>query len=342
MNAETIKAIDSKLLAIECKDASKGKTSKFAMNKLKTVLENSDVDVTEKLNQVVAMYEKQIAMNTKLLINTTELQRGKQETQKTADKYGKDLALSFAKREKLQALCQELQRQNQELLTEAKRIAGSETQERKDLSEKFKTSIQDINGKLEIHEKDRVATMEENLELHGKLKDFYEQYKLREEQYEHQLKTKTLEVQLAEAKLQQQVQLLNEELTKRLESAKLIDMFKKREDELRSQVNMYSEKFDEFQKSLNLREDVFSNFKKELNKKSNKIVDLEKKNVKMDMAFINSLKEKEQLNDNISLLSKKNDKLTSLCKLLQSERKKEASSSTPSTETVETSSSANK
>ncbi|ETW08884.1 hypothetical protein, variant [Aphanomyces invadans] len=115
---------------------------------------------------------------------------------------------------KLESLCRELQKQNKAIIAESRRIAEDENKKRQQLSQQFQTTIEDVSKKMEQQGKDYVASLQDNEALQTKLKTFLSQYELREEHYAHQLQAKDLAVQLAEAKLQHQIELTKRETEK--------------------------------------------------------------------------------------------------------------------------------
>ncbi|RHY06099.1 hypothetical protein DYB36_007132 [Aphanomyces astaci] len=115
---------------------------------------------------------------------------------------------------KLESLCRELQKQNKTIISESRRIAEEEDRKRQQLSQQFQTTIEDVSKKMEQQGKDYVSSLHDNEALQGKLKTFLAQYELREEHYAHQLQAKDLAVQLADAKLQHQIELTKRETEK--------------------------------------------------------------------------------------------------------------------------------
>ncbi|KAF1336375.1 hypothetical protein FI667_g214, partial [Globisporangium splendens] len=91
--------------------------------------------------------------------------------------------------------------------SESRRIADEEDQKRRELSTQFQKTIEEVSAKMDQQGKDYVASLKENESLQQKLKNFLEQYTVREEHFQKQLEAKDLTVQLADAKLQHQVEL---------------------------------------------------------------------------------------------------------------------------------------
>ena len=99
-------------------------------------------------------------------------------------------------KEKLEALCRELQKQNN-------MVKREEGLKREELTNKFQDSIKDIAVKLEGQAEDSRAQQQDNDILRQKLEILGKQAELREQQYAAEFKAKGLEAQLLEAKLAQ-------------------------------------------------------------------------------------------------------------------------------------------
>merc|ERR1712166_1633349 len=230
---------------------------------------------------------------------------------------------SISVKENLETLCRELQRQNKLVMEESRNVAEQEQQKRTELSEKFQTTISDVSTRLDEQGKERIEQLKE------KLKTFAEQYELREQQFAHQLKTKDLEHQLVQAKLNHQQEIGKQEGTKLEAYQKELETRLLTEKELRQQLVVYNEKFETFQETLSKSNEVFGTFKKEMDKMSKTIrkqdkenLDLRKKAQKSDLELITLYQERDQYKGEAEKAQSQNSSLQSLCKTLQGERKK--------------------
>jgi hypothetical protein len=106
-------------------------------------------------------------------------------------------------KKKLETLCKELQKQNKNVLDQSKQISAEEHKKRQELNDKFSDTIKDIQDKIANHDEERTKQDQENTKLREQLQSFISQYEVRDKHFEHQLKAKDLECQLAEAKLKQ-------------------------------------------------------------------------------------------------------------------------------------------
>lgn len=240
-----------------------------------------------------------------------------------------ELRKNVAVREKLESLCRELQRQNKMLTDECKKVSTEGQQKRLDLSTKFHDAIKDASTKLG-------EQRDENEMLRQKLKQFSEQYELREQQFKQQLKKKTLELQLAEVKLQQQLEVSCQEQAKVQLYTEQISQLLETEKNLRLQLAADGEKFQQFQETLTKSNEVFESFKKEMEKMAKTIKDLNRENSflkkkceKTDVSLIELVDEREKVKKQLEKTKNQKEKLESLCRSLQAERKQQSDINTP-------------
>lgn len=262
-----------------------------------------------------------------------ELKREKEQMQ---TEYGR---VNMAK-SKLESLCRELQKQNKIIKEEIQRRADEEDRKRRELSQKFQVTINDITTQMGENHKRNQQLKQDNIDLAQKLKGLVEQYEVREQHIEKVLKAKQLELQLCEAKLQQQSLISQEErqnnlrekhslLQESLDQKKRVEMLVRQEAELKSQLALYTEKFVEFQSTLTKSNEVFATFKKEMDKMTKTIRKLEKESnmwrtryENTNVSLIQMVEERTQNNNEIHAQKGKVDKLEKLCRALQSERRK--------------------
>lgn len=241
---------------------------------------------------------------------------------------------------KLESLCRELQRHNKMVKDESMARAREEEEKRKEVTNKFQSTINDIQAQMNDHYEKNTKLREENLELANKLKNLIEQYELREQHIEKVFKHKDLEQQLVDAKLAQaslqiteekerglqEKQLLLEEAT---QAQKKVQQLQQQETQLRAQVSLYTEKYEEFQGTLSKSNEVFGSFKSEMDKMTKRIKKLEKETAmwrsrweNSNKALIDMAEEKTRSDKEIGGLNMKVRKLESLCRALQAERNK--------------------
>ncbi|KAL2549563.1 Taxilin [Forsythia ovata] len=235
---------------------------------------------------------------------------------------------AIAVRDKLESLCRELQRQNKMLMDECKRVSTEGQDLRLDLSNKFQDAIKEVSNKLEQQKDESLSQLKENDMLKTKLKQFADQYTLSEQQHAQKLKQKTLELQLADLKLQQQEDKLKQEQSQMKLYAEQVAQLLATEKNLRLQLTADGEKFQQFQEALLKSNEVFETFKQEIEKMAKSIKELKKENTflkskcdKTDVTLIELADERERLKKQLGKTRNQKEKLESLCRSLQAERK---------------------
>lgn len=248
---------------------------------------------------------------------------------------------SVLAKSKLESLCRELQRHNKLVKEESLTRARVEEEKRKEVTNKFQSTISEIQAQMNDHYTKNTKLREENLDLANKLKGLIEQYEQREQHIEKVLKHKDLEGQLAEARLQQVNLQLKEEHEKNIvekqtmiaetcEARKKVAIMEEQEKQLRNQVALYAEKYEEFQSTLAKSNDVFQSFKTEMDKMTKKIKKLEKDTSmwktrweNSNKALIDMAEDKTRSDKEKVTLNNKVSKLENLCRALQQERNKQ-------------------
>ncbi|XP_065057994.1 gamma-taxilin-like isoform X2 [Rhopilema esculentum] len=262
------------------------------------------------------------------------------ETKREKEQLQMDFGKVNMAKTKLESLCRELQKQNKVIKEEIQRRADEEDRKRRELSQKFQSTINDITTQMGENHKRNQQLKQDNTDLAQKLKGLVEQYAVREQHIEKVLKAKQLELQLCEAKLQQQTQILQEErqnnmkekhvlLQDSLEQKKKVEMLLKQEAELKGQLTLYTDKFVEFQSTLTKSNEVFATFKKEMDKMTKTIRKLEKESntwktryENTNVSLIQMVEERTQKDNDILAQKGKIEKLEKLCRALQAERRK--------------------
>ncbi|GLT70100.1 hypothetical protein SLA2020_421990 [Shorea laevis] len=248
---------------------------------------------------------------------------------------------AIAVRDKLESLCRELQRQNKMLMDECKRVSTEGQNLRSDLSAKFQDVIQDVSNKLEEQKDESLSQLKENEMLRTKLKQLADQYSLSEQQYAQMLKQKTLEVQLAELKIKQHEEKLIQEQAQMKVYAEQVSQLLATEKNLRLQLTADGEKFQQFQDALLKSNEVFETFKQEIEKMTKSIKELKKENAflkskceKSDVTLIELVEERERLKKQLEKTKNQKEKLESLCRSLEAERKQNSVGSNSSDSVV--------
>ncbi|XP_074276361.1 uncharacterized protein LOC141600083 [Silene latifolia] len=235
---------------------------------------------------------------------------------------------AIAVRDKLESLCRELQRQNKMLMDEFKRVSEEGQSLRLDLSTKFEDAIKEVSNKLDEQKGECLSQLKENEMLRVKLKQLAEQYTLSQQQYAQELKQKTLELKIAELKIQQNEEKVAHEQAQMKVYADKISQLLETEKNLRLQLSADGEKFQQFQDALLKSNEVFETFKLEIEKMGKSTKELRKENSflktkceRSDFTLIELVEERERMKKQLEKTKNQKDKLESLCRSLQAERK---------------------
>ncbi|XP_041828398.1 taxilin beta b [Melanotaenia boesemani] len=267
------------------------------------------------------------------------LQKKLLQVMKEKDQLQSEHSRAVLARSKLEGLCRELQRHNKTLKEETLQRCREDDLKRKEITTHFQGTLSEIQSQIEEHSSRNTKLCQENSALAEKLKGLISQYDQREANLEKVFKHRDLKEKLLETKLTQANTILKEaEEKQKLEKEHLLKqaaeyklqlkVMKEQEIETKGQLDMYSKKFDEFQGTVSKSNSVYSSFKQDMDKMAKKMKKLEKEcqswktrfdgcnKSLIDMVADKAIKEKE-----FELLTFKNQKLESLCRALQEERK---------------------
>lgn len=238
-------------------------------------------------------------------------------------------------KDKLDSLCRELQKRNKSLTEELKQLGLAQKRQHEVLGEKFQT----IQDQLMKHEDDRKAQAEENEKLHQKISKLLQYDTAKDEQYAQQLKMKDIEAKLTHAKLEQQVYLSSMTQQTLIQTKEELSVMAQTETLLRAQLSEYAKKFEAVQDTLNKSNELFITFKSEMEKMSKQMkkqeqskAELEKKNHECQASLVAMLDRQKADKESYDKLARQKDKLSSLCKLLETENKRLSSRTTNDTE----------
>uniref|UniRef100_A0ACD5YGS3 Uncharacterized protein n=1 Tax=Avena sativa TaxID=4498 RepID=A0ACD5YGS3_AVESA len=243
---------------------------------------------------------------------------------------------AVAVKEKLESLCREFQRQNKMLKEECQRVSTEGQNFRMDMSDKFENAMKAVGVKLEEQKNECIAQFEENNSLRNKLKELADQYNIIQQKYAHQLKEKTLELELADLKLKQHQAKAAQEHTQMVLYAEQVSQLVTTEKTLREQLASDGEKFQHFQDALSKSNSVFETYKTEMGQMVKAIkafrkqnADLKSKCENSDIALVKLIEEREVMKKQLDKYKNQKDKLESLCRSLQAERKQSLSLDIP-------------
>jgi chromosome segregation ATPase len=195
------------------------------------------------------------------------------------------------------------------------------------MTDKFHKTLEDITQKLAEQEGEQKTQSDQNEELRQKLEQFRERFNLQEQHYATQLQTKELEVQLMEAKCQQQENIFAQEKAKSDAYRAHIAQLTATEKELNSQLALYASKFEHFQEALSRSNDMFKQFKEKMERMAETIEALTAQNKQLrsaaqqtDITLIRTLEQKQELAKQLAQLTSTQEGLTTRCQRLQAER----------------------
>uniref|UniRef100_A0A673LD68 Beta-taxilin-like n=1 Tax=Sinocyclocheilus rhinocerous TaxID=307959 RepID=A0A673LD68_9TELE len=242
-------------------------------------------------------------------------------------------------RSKLELLCRELQRHNRTLKEESLQRLREDEMKRKEITAHFQSTLVDIQNQIEQHSNRNNKLCQENSDLASKLKTIIEQYERREQSLEKIFKHRDLQQKLSDAKLEEANMLLSqaEEKHKRekeyllkeaIEKTKKCYAMREQELQMKKQIVLYSQKFDEFQNTLAKSNEIYITFKQEMEKMTKKMKKLEKESniwktrfESCNKALVEMIDERSEKAKEFELFTLKIDRLETLCRALQDERK---------------------
>ncbi|XDV41500.1 hypothetical protein PO909_010365, partial [Leuciscus waleckii] len=242
-------------------------------------------------------------------------------------------------RSKLEMLCRELQRHNRTLKEESLQRMREDEMKRKEISTHFQSTLVDIQSQIEQHSNRNNKLCQENSELASKLKTIIEQYERREETLEKIFKHRDLQQKVSEAKLEEANILLRQAeekhkrekeylLTQAAEWKLQTKELKEQHTIMQAQIVLYSQKFDEFQTTLAKSNEIYATFKQEMDKMTKKMKKLEKESStwknrfeSCNKALVEMIDERSEKAKEFELFTLKIDRLETLCRVLQDERK---------------------
>ncbi|XP_053145594.1 beta-taxilin isoform X2 [Hemicordylus capensis] len=266
------------------------------------------------------------------------LQKRQAQLIKEKDQLQSEHSRAILARSKLESLCRELQRHNKTLKEETLQRAREEEEKRKEITNHFQGTLNDIQAQIEQQSERNVKLCQENTELAEKLKSIIDQYEVREEHLDKIFKHRELQQQLVDAKLEQSQEMMKESeeqhqrekeylLNQAAEWKLQAKMLKEQETVLQAQLTLYSERFEEFQKTLTKSNEVFASFKQEMEKMTKKMKKLEKDTAtwksrfeNCNKALLDMIEEKAMRAKEYECFVVKIQRLENLCRALQDER----------------------
>ncbi|EDK31771.2 myosin-like coiled-coil protein (macronuclear) [Tetrahymena thermophila SB210] len=206
--------------------------------------------------------------------------------------------------------------QYQEQINTNKELQEKEKQKRTELAEQFQQRIKDIQSSVEEKSRDRIQKEKENEILKEKLKEITAQQQTTELIFSTQIKKKELEMQLQEAKLGQEFELIKQQAQLVSKFQEEIDKQKELDVKLEERLNVYLEQDKKFQDIMVESNSKFTNYKQahdslidSQKKTESSINELKKKNEKTDFTLLDMVEKNVKLKED---LKKQLDQLSGL------------------------------
>lgn len=323
---EKDKAIQEKI-----QDLARQETKKVATNSKKKGIES----VLRSLSEYPTAEEKLKAlceMHFDTLEELKEAQATIERVKKQIQVSQKDCNRMLLTRDRLEGLCRELQKQNTAIKEESLLRRREEDEKRKQIAAKFQSTLTDISQLMTDTQETSTKLREDNAQLANKLRTLVNHYELWEKHVEHMLKQKSIENELANAKLRES-QLHREKDSKEVETSHVImettikqlqqqlEISLKNELSLREQLKVHNEKYEEFQHAISTSNKIFSDFKGEIDTMSKQTRKFEKE----ALQWKNRWEESNQATVRVLQEKTKSDlkveTLTRLCRSLQDKLK---------------------
>lgn len=294
--AEIIKSLSEDKIKVEY-DAEKfsnnedlkkiSKKQKKVQKEIATILE-SNGDVKDKLTEVFSRFQK--------LVNDTKgsheryYQFSKDYTKVAAEKEKsqQEYAKSQNVNATLEGLCKSLQKQNQDLIDENKKLQNDEKEVRSKLASDFQTRINTISSELEKHATEHLRKTKENELIREKLKEVAEKFESREKIFgdEYQNRDKKFEDHYQE--IQEKFKAISDEADKLDEYTAEYEKTKGETDQVTGKLTNLTEKSEAFQNLMAQTNSFFGKIKTEMDKVGLKNKKLDDENIQLQKKSENS------------------------------------------------------
>lgn len=314
-------------VAVEEAEAEKkeaAKRRKKQVREVQKVMASKD-STQDKLEQLHKKFLEQVNDRGQLEQELCGLHKDLERTTREKENLQQDLKRVTLLKDKLEDLCRTLQKENKNVLEEVRQKAEAESQHRKELSERFQSTLQDVSAKLERQGEQAEKSLTENVELKEKLHMLLEM-----------LKTKDLQLKVLEAELTEAKTLVEKEHGRANATEERYKIMAEAKDMLESAVADHTKKLDELTK-------LFSELKSDLDSSESLKLKLQKDNEEMkrkcnkaDVTIVKLLDERTTLKKQVEKLEVKvltsvdqsvhnklkaqKEKLESLCRALHKEQ----------------------
>eukprot|EP01065_Artemidia_motanka_P020237 TRINITY_DN2423_c0_g2_i2.p1 TRINITY_DN2423_c0_g2~~TRINITY_DN2423_c0_g2_i2.p1 ORF type:complete len:374 (+),score=172.77 TRINITY_DN2423_c0_g2_i2:73-1194(+) len=211
---------------------------------------------------------------------------------------------------KMESLAKELRRRKDEELDRLKKADLQEQEQRKALSERFQQTISDVTKRMDADAEEQVEVVARNKQLRSRLSVLGQQVELKTAQFEQLLKTKDMELRLAEARAAHMTEMASGERLKMEAQTKQLETESKDEVELTGQLRLLKEKFDGLQATIIKSNDVFRDYKAEMERMTKRIKHLESERGTVLKRYATKKRATEDMERELQAQEKKHEQLT--------------------------------
>lgn len=217
----------------------------------------------------------QITENRRLAEELAKVGEKVEEAEAKKQKVETDCEKANGRKDKLDALIQEVQKQTHELQLEAVQINEREKKARQELAQGFSESINEVKERMDRQSAERLESLRQNEELKITCRDLAEKYEEREKQLTVQQTHQNLELNMLNEELKEK----QEQYKKDVEAATALARERNLQEQtvkaLQEQVTSYKGKLSGFQGSLNRSTKVFQQYTQERRKMERLVGSLE-------------------------------------------------------------------
>ncbi|GAA6065537.1 beta-taxilin isoform X2 [Tachysurus ichikawai] len=293
----------------------------------------------EKVEMVLSKYGELLKEQKSEQVQLKMLQKRQGLLVKQRDQLQLEHSRGILARSRLEILCRDLYEHTKTLKEEMLLKCQEDERKRAEIHSQFQGTVLDIQAQIEQHSNCNNKLSQENSDLTNKLTSILQKYERREETLEKIFRQRDLQQELSDAKLEEANLRLKEAeekhkrekeylLTHAAEWKLQVKELKEQNTVMQAQLVLYSQKFDEFQATLAKSNDVYAVFKQDMEKMTKKMAKLEKEGNMWKIRFENCNKaltemidERSEKGKEMELFTVKIDKLQTLCRALQEERK---------------------
>lgn len=287
--------------------------SKKQQKEVASVLESNN-ETKNKITEIFSRFQKLVAEAK--ASHEKYYQTSKSHTRILTDKETTqaDHAKSSNVNNNLKSLCEQLQKQNQDLIDENKKLQNDEKELRTGLAADFQERINTISTQLEEQAREHLHKSKENEIIKEKLKEVEEKYQSREKIFTEEYDNRHGKFESHYTEIQEKFKSIEDEANKVDEYTTELEKVKTDNAAVEQKLKNLTEKSEIFQQLMTQTNNFFTKIKTEMQK-------VKTKNEKLDAENIELQKKSERSNISVLELVEENAKLHK--EFLKSEAQKE-------------------